>query len=315
MLNTSLIGTICGLMRRGWLWRRWSGVRRTAGEVLVVGWVLLAGAPGAAFGQEATAGQRFKDCPECPEMVVIPAGQFLMGCMGDLDCESNEKPLHVVRIARPFALSVYEVTFEEWFACALTLGCGGAIPDDEGWGVRDRPVINVPWAGAQRYVSWLSERTGKTYRLPSEAEWEYAARAQTGPGKKYHFGNNEGLLCQYANLADASYGSAQGHDVGNRCSDGYVNTAPVGSFKPNGFGLYDMHGNVWEWTADCYHSSYDGAPLDGSPRLGDDDCERVLRGGSWNGEPRVLRAANRGWNSTGYRDNINGFRVARTLTP
>ena len=196
-------------------------------------------------------------------------------------------------------MSKYEVTFAQWDACVLGGGCGGHRPGDEGWGRGNRPVINVSWNDMQLYVKWLSERTGRTYRLPTEAEWEYAARA--GTATKYSWGNDIGR-----NLANCN-GCGSQWDV-NR-------TAPVGSFPANAFGLHDMHGNVWERVLDCWNGSYRGAPADGSAWLSGRCGQRVLRGGSWLNYSGDLRSANRHWNGPGYRSSGSGFRVARTLTP
>ena len=265
-----------------------------------------------ALRRQWTPGRRFRDCPDCPEMVVVPAGRFRMGCLNDDGhCYGDEKPVREVQIGAPFALSAREVTFAEWDACAAADGCGGYRPNDRGWGRGDRPVINVSWDDARSYVTWLSRRTGKTYRLPSESEWEYAARA--GSETKYHFGNAESELCRYGNHADTSTDFEWRN---TSCSDGVGKmTAPVGSFRANAFGLHDMHGNVWEWVEDCWNESYAGAPSDGGAWLSGDCAKRVLRGGSWFDVPRALRAAHRFRLTTGVRDFFSGFRVARTLTP
>ena len=253
-----------------------------------------------ALRRQWTPGRRFRDCPDCPEMVVVPAGRFRMGCLSSDDaCQDREKPVRTVRIDALFALSAHEVTFSEWDACVSAGGCGGHRPGDRGWGRGDRPVINVSWDDARSYVSWLSRRTGETYRLPSESEWEYAARA--GSTSKYSWGNEVGR-----NRANCN-------GCGSRW-DGQ-RTAPVGSFAPNEFGLYDMHGNVYEWVEDCWNGSYASAPSDGGARLSGDCAERVVRGGSWVYVPRLLRAANRYWLTSGLRNFNLGFRVARTLTP
>ncbi len=233
-----------------------------------------------------------------PEMVVIPAGRFRMGCVSGRDCENEEMPVHEVRIAQPFALSKYEVTFAQWDACVADGGCGGYRPDDEGWGRGNRPVIRVSWNHAMEYVQWLSGRTGKRYRLPTEAEWEYAARA--GTTTKYSWGNDIGR-----NRANCN-GCGSRWDV--------QQTAPVGSFSANSFGLYDMHGNVREWVADCWNY-YAGAPSDGSAWTSGYCTDRVERDGSWFDGPGDLRSAFRFWDSTDLRSVFHGFRVARTLTP
>ena len=237
-------------------------------------------------------GDSFKDCADCPEMVVVPSGAFRMGDLqggGD----SDEKPVHDVRIGYSFAVGKFEVTFAEWDACVSAGGCGGYRPADQGWGRGRRPVMTVSWDDAQAYVSWLSAKTGQSYRLLSEAEWEYVARA--GTGTKYSWGNQ--------------FDSAKANN--NRST-----TRPVGSYEPNGFGLYDVHGNVWEWVEDCWHDSYQGAPTNGSAWTSGGDCSRrVLRGGAWYFNPWNLRAANRNWDGTGDRYGNLGFRLARTLSP
>ena len=261
---------------------------------------LLGFVPASALeeGPQWQAGTVFRDCPECPEMVVVSAGEFMMGSPpSEQDRRDDEGPLHRVRIAEPFAAGVHEVTFDEWDACVGGGGCGGYRPGDEGWGRGGRPVINVSWEDARAYVDWLSRRTGEEYRLLSEAEWEYAARA--GTTTRYHWGDDIGR--NRVNCVDC----------GSRWDGG--RTAPVGSFAANAFGLHDMHGNVWEWVEDCWNRSYAGAPSDGSSWESGECGLRVLRGGSWSSNPRNLRAANRNWSGTGVRGYFVGFRVARTL--
>ena len=233
-------------------------------------------------------------------MVVIPAGSFRMGCLSsnDDDCYYDEFPVHEVTI-RSFALSKHEVTFNDWDACVAAGGCGGHSPDDEGWGRGDRPVINVSWEDAQSFVAWLSRVTGDAYRLPTEAEWEYSARA--GAETEYSWGNR--------------IGRNQANCDGCRSRWDNEMTAPVGSFVPNGFGMYDMHGNVSEWVEDCWNNNYAGAPSDGSAWLSGDCERRVERGGSWDVDPVFLESDGREWSSPGLRFNNLGFRVARTLTP
>ena len=256
--------------------------------------------------EEVVKRKEFRDCAECPEMVVIPAGSFIMGSPDGEEGRSYfEGPRHEVKIAKPFAVGKYEVTFAEWDACVAGGGCNGYRPRDFGWGRGRRPVIDVRWKDAKSYVEWLSQKTGQTYRLLSEAEWEYAARGgTTGP---FHFGST--ISTDLANYdGDYTYGTGgKGVDRGK--------TVRAGTFPANGFGLHDVHGNVWEWVEDCWHKDYSGAPADGSAWIDGDCWDRVLRGGSWYGKPRVLRSANRSWNSAGIRDDLNGFRIARTLTP
>ena len=240
-------------------------------------------------------GYRFLDCAECPQMVVIPAGSFLMGAAESEEGRyENEGPQHRVTIPAPFAVGAYEVTFEEWGACVAEGGCGGYRPNDNGWGRAWRPVIHVSWNDARAYVRWLRGKTGKEYRLLSEAEWEYAARA--GTTTRYSFGDE-------ITSSDANYGK----NIGK--------TQPVGSYRANGFGLYNVHGNVWEWVQDYWNDSYRGAPNNEEAWKTGDFSWGVLRGGSWYSNPGNLRSANRYRHLTGNRNNSIGFRVARTLTP
>ena len=284
-------------------------------------------------------GHVFLDCPTCPEMVVIPAGPFQMGSdPREENSQIAERPQHPVTV-EIFALGRYEVTREEYSAfvaatqrtmsgeCTALMynGVDIIVNDSVSW--RDpgfgqgggHPVVCVSWEDAQAYARWLSEQTGQDYRLPSEAEWEYAARA--GTTTAYSWGNDIDEICGYANGMDTSMAAAYpvdglGVDMAAKCSDGAVWTVPVGLYVPNDFGLYDMHGNVWEWVQDCWHESYRRAPSDGTAWTSGGDCSlRVLRGGSWYYNPRYLRSANRDWNTTGNRLNISGFRVARTITP
>ncbi len=246
--------------------------------------------------RDAAGVEWFRDCEEwerwCPDMVVIPSGSFLMGSPeGEEGRYGDEGPQHRVTIRTPFAAGVYEVTFDEWDACAAAGGCDGYRPKDYGWGRGRRPVIDVSWEDAQTYVRWLSRKTGEEYRLLSEAEWEYAARA--GTTTRYSFGDE-------ITPSDANYGEE---------------TQPVGSYSVNGFGLYDMHGNVYEWVQDCYNDSYGGAPNNGEAWERGECSRRVLRGGSWLGRPGYLRSANRLRDRSGYHDYLYGFRVARTLAP
>ena len=242
--------------------------------------------------QKQRVGRKFRDCNECPEMVVVPSGSFTMGSPSGERGGDDEKPRHAVRIDYRFAVGVYEVTFAEWDACANAGGCDRYVPDDEGWGRGNRPVINVSWKDAQSYVRWLSARTGHKYGLLSESEWEYVARASTDT-----WGNEIGR-----NRANCD-------GCGSRWDN--KQTAPVGSFSANAWGVHDMHGNVWEWVEDCYNDSYVGAPSDGSAWESGDCDRRVLRGGSWFSDPRSLRSANRNRSSTITRHIIDGFRVAR----
>ena len=253
----------------------------------------------ASVASSRSPGERFRDCPTCPELVVVPAGSFLMGSPADEAVRAdNEGPQHHVTIGEPLAVGVYEVTFAEWDACVTSGGCGENQPDDEGWGRGRQPVMNVSWEAAQAYVAWLSRETGKAYRLLSEAEWEYVARA--GSTTRYWWGDEIG-----ENRANCEGCGSQWDDE---------QSAPVGSFEPNGFGLYDVHGNVHEWVQDCWNENYTGAPNDGSALKTGDCSERVLRGGSWGyGGPWYLRSALRGWMPTAFWNRYIGFRIARSL--
>ena len=257
-------------------------------------------------------GRRFRDCPECPELVVVPAGNFMMGSPpSEAERRDSEGPVHRVSIVKPFAVGVYEVTFDEWDACVSDGGCGGHRPDDKGWGRGRRPVIHVSWVDTQSYVRWLSRKTGQTYRLLSESEWEYVARAgTTGP---FHYGKT--LSTSQANYDGRhTYGSGRKGDYRRR-------TVSVGSFPANAFGLYDVHGNVWERVDDCWNGSYAGAPANESAWELGDCSRRVLRGGAWYGKPQTLRSARRSYGDIGSkgtnkgRGHGTGFRVARDLTP
>jgi len=198
-----------------------------------------------------------------------------------------------------FALGMYPVTFAEWEACVVAGGCNGYRPGANGWPRGRRPVINVSWNDAHAYAQWLSRKTGTRYRLPSEAEWEYAARAGTIAAR--YWGETIG----------------SGHADCDACGSQWDNkqTAPVGSFKPNPWGLYDMLGNVKEWVEDCWNDDYRAAPSDGSAWLSGDCEKRVLRGGSWNNDPRDIRAAYRNVTVPELRYEQVGFRVASTLAP
>ena len=255
---------------------------------------------------QARPGQVIRDCAECPELVVVPAGSFLMGSpASEAQRDDNEGPQHQVAIPAPFAVGRYEVTFAEWDACVAAGGCTHHRPGDQGWGRRTRPVINVSWHDAQEYVQWLSRKTGQAYRLLSEAEWEYVARA--GTTTAFHTGGT--ISPDQANYyGKSTYGSGRKGVYRKQ-------TVPVGTFEPNGFGVYDVHGNVYEWVEDCWNESYAGAPSDGSAWTSGDCSRRVLRGGSWGSIPGHLRSALRSRLDSVDRGVQPGFRVIRTLTP
>lgn len=259
-----------------------------------------------AAAESGTTGAEFQECEICPVMVAIPPGKFTMGSpSAERGREEYESPEHSVTIARPFAVGKYEVTFAQWDACVADGGCDGYRPADEGAGRGNHPVIYVSWNDAQSYVMWLKAKTGKQYRLLSEAEWEYAARAKTETS--YYWG-------PVANHDMANYGKDDGTAGLAQGSDSWQFISPVGSFPPNPFGLYDMSGNVWEGTADCWHEDYLGAPDDGVAWTTGGDCgQRILRGGSWASAPAFLRSATRGRDPTGTRAYNYGFRVARTF--
>jgi formylglycine-generating enzyme required for sulfatase activity len=306
---------------------------------------LSAPAPGQALSPEhergLEPGASFRECDDCPEMVVVPAGSFTMGSPERENGRNTwEGPQHVVTFARPFAVGKFEVTVDQFAAFARDTGydAGSRCWTFEAGkdGSRDRSWRNPGYAqngshpaaclsrqDAMAYADWLSKMTGtNSYRLLSEAEWEYAARARTtpGPSTRFAFGDDEREMCAHANGLDQT---ARREIPGTGtwafvpCSDGYAHTAPVGSFSANGFGLYDMHGNVKEWTQDCYHDGqgYRGAPIDGSAWTSGDCHSYVLRGGSWLSYSRLLRAAFRYKSDAGDRTGDVGMRVARTLLP
>jgi formylglycine-generating enzyme required for sulfatase activity len=242
----------------------------------------------------------FKDCLECPEMVVVPAAEFMMGSPeSEAGRRVDEGPQRKSTVAKPFAVAKFEVTLAEWDACVAANSCKNN-PRDQGWGRGIRPAINVSWDDIIKdYLPWLSRKTGKSYRLLTETEWEYAARA----GTTTPFSTGRIITTDQANFdGNLTYGgSAKGQQRRK--------SVEVGSFQPNAFGLYDMHGNVWEWVEDCYRDSYAGAPTDSSA-VG---CSRVLRGGSWSSAPGELRSANRRRELPDNRNSLFGFRLARTL--
>jgi formylglycine-generating enzyme required for sulfatase activity len=273
---------------------------------VVTGQAQTRAAPMSALEESALKpNDRFKECDKCPEMVVVPAGGFIMGSPdGEKARGKNEGPQHQVTFARSFAIGRFAVTFDEWDACVADGGCSGYTPNDAGWGRGRRPVIFVSWDDANLYLAWLSGKTGKTYRLPSEAEREYATRA----GTTTPFWWGASISTQQANYSgiDTFVSDSKG---------GVRRTLPVDSFQPNPWGLYQVHGNVWEWTEDCYHDGYVGAPSDGSAWKSGDCGRRVVRGGGWFNPPGDLRAASRGGDIAGDWDSLDGFRLARTLTP
>jgi len=231
-------------------------------------------------------------------MVVVPAGSFTMGSPEKEESHrTDESPQHHVTLSQPFAAGKFSVTFDEWDACVADGGCNNYRPNDQGWGRDRRPVIRVSWYDAKAYVTWLSRKTGKPYRLLTESEREYATRA--GATTPFWWGSS-------ISTSQANY-TPKG-EYGGR-------TLPVESFQPNPWGLYQMHGNVSEWVEDCYHDTYDGAPSDGSAWTGGDCKSHVIRGGSIRLDQSRLRAASRFTFDPGYQIDVVGFRLGRTLTP
>ena len=272
-------------------------------------------------------GSVFQDCEGCPEMVWMPAGSFLMGSpLMEEGRYGDEGPVHQVTIGEAFAVGVSEVTRREFSKFVTETGyetgdsCwnwdNGEWKEEEGKGWRDpgyrqtelEPVVCVSWEDAQAYVSWLRSRTGEGYRLPSEAEWEYAARGGTRTAR--YWGESASDQCWYGNGADETLKSHTGNPEVATCDDGYYRTAPAGSFRVNGYWLHDMLGNVWEWVADCWNESYAGAPSDGSAWETGECGRRMHRGGAWLTSPGGLRSANRRWVGSGIRSFDAGFRVA-----
>lgn len=264
--------------------------------VVALCWVFLspASAQDAKSVIQSHTTQTFRDCEDgCPQMIAVPPGHFVMGS----DTADTERPAHAVSIRARFAVGRFEVTFREWEACVAGGGCGSnRKPDDAGWGRDDRPVINVSWNDAQEYVGWLSRKTGESYRLLSEAEWEYVARAGSAGNWWFGDGNRTG---------DNEWYSPNSK---NR-------TQPVGRKLANAFGVNDILGNVAEWVEDVWHDSYQGAPTDGTAWiLGSDGSRRVARGGSWvTGLPVNLRSASRMAVLSRVGTSFIGFRVARML--
>jgi formylglycine-generating enzyme required for sulfatase activity len=230
------------------------------------------------------------------ELVQIPAGNFRMGS----NEKSREKPIHTVQI-KAFKMMAKEVTFKQYDIYAKAEG--KSLPGDEGWGRGNRPVINVSWKDTRQYIKWLNQKTGKQFRLPTEAEWEYAGRG--GSTTKYSWGNN--VKC-----SKAQYDGGKDSSCYYKDSDGlFRGTATVGSFAANAFGLYDMHGNVWELTQDCWNDSYNGAPTNGKAWLSGDCGKRVLRGGGWYSYTQYMRSASRIRYTTTTRLSNYGFRLAQ----
>jgi formylglycine-generating enzyme required for sulfatase activity len=248
-----------------------------------------------SFAEAPPAGSTIRDCADiCPEMVVIPVGSFSMGSSSaETGRTANEGPRHDVTFAKPFALARRETSFAEWDACVADGGCPEGASDN-GWGRSRRPAINVSWSAASGYAEWLSRKTGEKYFLPSEAEWEYAARA----GTITPWQTGAEIIADDANIQNQ-----------------FQQTVPVGSFPANAFGLYDMHGNVAEWTQDCEDIGYFGVPLDGGVAVSTKCDARMVRGGSFESQAEDVRAARRVPTAIEARVPTIGFRVARALVP
>lgn len=302
--------------------------------VLVVGLALTGCATATGEGGDARApGAVFRDCPDCPPMVVIPPGQFTMGSPETEPVrDADEGPQRIVTIPRAFAVAAYELTrgeFARFVAatghvaarnCSVWTGARTERVAEKDWRdpnfpqADDHPVACRSWHDAQAYAAWLSARTGKTYRLLTEAEWGYAARA--GAAGKYSFGEDADQLCAHGNIADDAAREAGGAPQWTyaACRDGYgLSAVPVGRFKPNAFGLYDMHGNVWEWVEDCHRPSYAGAPTDGSAVVFPDCPARVDRGGGFFNNRGTNRSTERALYPPGATSVNIGVRLARTL--
>ncbi len=288
--------------------------------------------------------RQFRDCPDCPVMVALPPGGFMMGAPASEEAaegvpqEYRGRSAPQTRITFPAGVMIgkFPVTRQEyWNFLSATRHPPGAscwhLTDVGGgsWRYQERPELNwqnpgfsqtpddpavcVSWNDAVAYAAWLSQRTGKRYRLPSEAEWEYSARAGT-PGPRWWPGGRE-TACAYANVRDFSLAGHYNfvrNETFFQCSDGYSHTSPVTAFAANPFGLHDMLGNVWQWAQDCWNTDLKGIPTNGNPRLSGDCSLRVARGGSWSDLPWIVRAGSRGRVTAGNRNTITGFRVSRT---
>ena len=249
----------------------------------------------------------FRDCDGCPEMVVVPAGSFTMGSPTDEPERYSDEDQVQVTIANPFAVGRFAVTFGEWDACIADGGCNGYKPSDDGWGRGTRPVIKVSWDDAKAFAAWLSKKTGKSYRLLSESEREYVTRA--GTTTPFWWGST--IMPKQANYQ----GNADPYKGGGAKGEYRQKTVSIISFEPNFWGFYNVHGNVYEWSEDCWNASNKGNPGDGRARTIGQCSKRVVRGGSWDSNPRDVRAAHRTWYEAGSRLRTVGFRLARTLSP
>jgi formylglycine-generating enzyme required for sulfatase activity len=298
---------------------------RWLGLVLLVGSAALLAQPASAAGKRAKPGTLIKECRNCPELVVLAPGTYMMGSPESEPERDKDEPQRRVSIARPFAIATTQVTWNQWEACVRDNWCEGAEIDEalrsnpdgsrnpqyKDYGRGTRPAVGMSWYDAQIFVGWLNWKTGNddAYRLPSEAEWEYAARA--GTTTAYPWGDtidyNHGNFGMRGNGARGPYAEA-----GDKWGD---ETAPVGSFPPNAWGLYDMHGNVFEWAQDCYEADLARAPVDGSASTEGDCLVRVFRNGTFTSNPYMHRSARRGapYAANTRGRNYLGFRVAKSL--
>jgi formylglycine-generating enzyme required for sulfatase activity len=263
--------------------------------------------PLASVGQ---GGQVFRDCAQCPVMVVIPAGSGLIGSpVSESGHESSEEPRRSIRFTRPFAVSRDSITFAEWDSCVAEGGCENFIPGDMGWGRGPQPLVLVSWNDAKSYVAWLSKKTNETYRLLSESEWEFSARAcRSATCNDWTFWFGDVINPDLANY-DWRYSYA-----GGRKAQAPRKPQPTNTFSPNTFGLFNMAGNVAQWVEDCWNSNLRDLPGDGSARMSGDCSAHVIRGGSWNDDPVNLRSAARKYDIVSAREPNIGFRVARELS-
>jgi len=293
----------------------WSGGQKAVAVTGRISQPLLVALRLAKEKPRPGVGVDFKDCLACPEMRVVPGGSFVMGSAEtERYRRPDEAPRHRVRIAQPFAVGKYEVTFAQWDACVQDGGCSGYSPDDQGWGRGARPVIYISWSDAQAYVAWLRGHTGQPYRLLTEAEWEYVARA--GTTTAYSFGADADTLCRYSNGASAPRQQTAGRFL-SPCHPENYGTAPVGSYSANSFGLHDLHGNVQEWVEDCWRSRYtvtsDSAEGRKAVRPSANCDSRVTRGGAWGFAAPDMRSAARLHYRPEDRFAVSGFRVAMDL--
>ena len=292
-----------------------------------------------------SAPREFTDCADCPPMVVVPAGKFMMGISPEMEPTSHSNsakgrsaPVHQVTFAKPFAMGKYPVTVAEFRKFVDETGyqtpdsCynqhaidGHMIYENArgyswrspGYPINDKhPVVCITWEDATAYTMWLSKKTGHKYSLPSESQYEYAARG--GTSTLYFWGDKfDATACLYSNQPDFAQGRAMGPDAPMgpeyrfQCDDGYGYTSPVGSYRPNPFGLYDMQGNIWEFTADCWNLNYEGAPTDGSAWMTGDCDANFTRGGSFGNASWTAHVAQRAARDRDYNGHSWGFRVAR----